>query len=176
MIGAIAKVPQAAALMNANKRIAELEAQGSENPAPVSPSPAAAPSGTYWMPKHGWTCFFCGENFKTPGDARLHFGADPMAQPGCQIKGLAERGLLWKIRDLERALVDALATTQGAESDLINAMRDAERRYGDAIIEAEQIGYERGLTEVGNKSQPLPLGNEIGATLKSSEHTSWPEA
>ena len=29
--------------------------------------------GHYPMPAHGWTCFWCGETFKTPGAARKHF-------------------------------------------------------------------------------------------------------
>lgn len=33
-----------------------------------------SPSPTYTPPAHGWTCFHCGETFKTPGTARLHFG------------------------------------------------------------------------------------------------------
>lgn len=33
---------------------------------------------TYPMPKHGWTCFHCGETFKTPGKAREHFGRTPL--------------------------------------------------------------------------------------------------
>lgn len=37
--------------------------------------PSASP--TYTPPEHGWTCFHCGETFKTPGAARLHFGELP---------------------------------------------------------------------------------------------------
>ena len=34
---------------------------------------------TYTAPPHGWTCFHCGETFRTPGAARLHFGELPGA-------------------------------------------------------------------------------------------------
>lgn len=34
---------------------------------------------TYTAPEHGWTCFHCGETFKTPDAARLHFGQAPSA-------------------------------------------------------------------------------------------------
>jgi hypothetical protein len=62
------------------------------------------------MPKHGWTCFHCGETFKTPGSAREHFGATPNAKPGCVIDQVAleeggkperGRGLLMALRKLE---------------------------------------------------------------------------
>jgi hypothetical protein len=38
---------------------------------------------TYLMPAHGWTCFHCGETFRTPGGARLHFGPAPTRPPVC---------------------------------------------------------------------------------------------
>jgi hypothetical protein len=38
---------------------------------------------TYSAPEHGWTCFHCGETFKTYGGARLHFGGYVTARPTC---------------------------------------------------------------------------------------------
>lgn len=34
-------------------------------------------------PPHGWTCFHCGETFKTLGGARLHFGKTPDQAAAC---------------------------------------------------------------------------------------------
>lgn len=36
---------------------------------------------TYPAPPHGWTCFHCGETFRTEGGAALHFGGRPGIQP-----------------------------------------------------------------------------------------------
>lgn len=40
-------------------------------------------SQTYNAPRHGWTCFHCGETFHTEVGARLHFGETPQAMPEC---------------------------------------------------------------------------------------------
>lgn len=53
----------------AAEQIAEIEAHVRG----LLPSPELA----YTAPEHGWTCFHCGETFKTPGAARLHFGERP---------------------------------------------------------------------------------------------------
>jgi hypothetical protein len=61
------------------------------------------PTGTYPRPPHGWTCFHCGETFKTPGSARDHFGRTPDSRPGCILKVQLgeERGLLMELRRVE---------------------------------------------------------------------------
>ena len=58
---------------------------------PVAPFPP---------PKHGWTCFHCGETFRTVADGAEHFGPVPSASPACVLK--AERGLVRALRDVER--------------------------------------------------------------------------
>ena len=73
---------------------------------------------TYDTPPHGWTCFFCGETFKTVGGAQDHFGATPDKKPGCLLKVSvgAERGFVKPIVGarfpLERAS-DALELIDG---------------------------------------------------------------
>ena len=63
---------------------------------------ASEPGPTYPTPKHGWTCFHCGEHF--PGTfagsrlAREHFGWTPDATAACLIKGGEDHGLLRKLR------------------------------------------------------------------------------
>jgi hypothetical protein len=58
---------------------------------------------TYAGPVNGWTCFHCGETFRTPGAAALHFGATPDSMPGCilKVKAGEEFGLLMALRKAE---------------------------------------------------------------------------
>lgn len=60
-------------------------------------------SETYEKPPHGWTCFHCGETFTTVGNAEDHFGATPIALPGCLLKVQLgnERGMLMELRKLQ---------------------------------------------------------------------------
>ena len=61
-------------------------------------------SGEFPPPKGGWLCFHCDERFLTWGTARDHFGASPVAEPGCSLKVKTgdERGLLMALRDVEQ--------------------------------------------------------------------------
>jgi len=67
-----------------------------------------ADSLTYPAPKHGWTCFHCGETFRSPGSAENHFGKTPASIPGCLIKIQTgdERALLMALRDAENRAAD----------------------------------------------------------------------
>lgn len=64
---------------------------------------------TYLAPERGWTCFHCGETFKTLGPARDHFGGSIYAEPGCMVRVQAgeERGLQMALRAAE-AEIDKL--------------------------------------------------------------------
>lgn len=74
----------------------------------------ALPEDTYKRPKHGWTCYFCGETFTTPGAAKDHFGADQNQDPGCLIDHRVQveeggkpergRGLLMALRKAEEEI------------------------------------------------------------------------
>ncbi len=57
----------------------------------------------YISPKHGWTCYHCGETFTTWGSAEDHFGKTPDRIPGCLIKVQYgnERGLEMELRKIE---------------------------------------------------------------------------
>jgi hypothetical protein len=59
--------------------------------------------GTYPIPKHGWTCYHCGETFTVWGAAEDHFGKTPEAKPGCVLKVQFgnERGLEMELRKVE---------------------------------------------------------------------------
>ena len=98
---------------------------------------------TYPMPKHGWTCFHCGETFTTPGSARDHFGAHMGATPGCQIKAGEERGLLMALRRAEKEL----ERYRAEDSDADRRHRALVSDHGRELIQAEQCGYDRGLRD-----------------------------
>lgn len=60
----------------------------------------------YTPPPMGWTCFHCGETFRTIGSARDHFGKYPDADPACMIKAGHERGLVMALRKAEQEIED----------------------------------------------------------------------
>lgn len=100
---------------------------------------------TYPMPKHGWTCFHCGENFPLPGNARDHFGADPSRTPGCLLKVEAgkERGLLWQLRKIEAEL----DRYREEDTDLHRKIAAMASDHGAALRTEEEKGYARGLRD-----------------------------
>jgi hypothetical protein len=100
-------------------------------------------SETDAMPRHGWTCFFCGDTFATPGAARDHFGADPLADAACRIKAGEERGLVMMLRRAE----EQLARYRAEDSDTDRAMMALQADHRQALIRAEELGYERGLRD-----------------------------
>lgn len=98
---------------------------------------------TYAKPSHGWTCFFCGDTFTTPGAARDHFGADPLDDPACQIKARDERGLVMALR---RAQTE-LARYRAEDSDKDREYHAMNARHAQALMREEEKGYERGLKD-----------------------------
>lgn len=80
-------------------------------------------SDTYPVPKHGWTCFHCGDLFRTVGAARDHFGHDPFSEPGCRIKAGEEKGLLIALRKAEKDFADLVDRmhTLDAEAQAANS-------------------------------------------------------
>ena len=98
---------------------------------------------TYQAPAHGWTCFHCGETFTAAGAARDHFGADQLAQPGCQIKAGEERGLLMALRRAEAEL-----QRYGEEAtDLHRQISAMQVDHRQALIRAEEEGYAKGVVD-----------------------------
>lgn len=102
---------------------------------------------THLTPSHGWTCFHCGETFTTYEAARDHFGITPAADPGCRVKLGAERGLLMALRKAEASNMSAWSALHEESTDAIRALRAAEGRFSAAIMQAEEAGYERGLSD-----------------------------
>lgn len=103
---------------------------------------------TYNAPVGGWTCFHCGENFKTPGSARDHFGFEPSADPACRIKVGAERGLLMALRKAEEEIDRRRSDDGPAIAAVVDEMRRMQSRHSDALRDAEQAGFERGVADM----------------------------
>ena len=87
-------------------------------------------SNTYKQPKHGWTCFHCGETFKKYGVARDHFGNSIDGLAGCQIKAGEERGLLMALRKAEATIEELLVKLQYEDTYLPNPPKHRLNRIG----------------------------------------------
>lgn len=108
---------------------------------------------TYQMPPHGWTCFHCGETFRTPNTARDHFGLSPSSDPGCRIKVGAERGLLMALRKAEQEIDRRRDDDGPAVAAIMDELRRQQSRHADALRSAEEAGYERGLRDARLETQ-----------------------
>lgn len=111
----------------------------------MSEQPKMLSVDTYAMPPHGWTCFHCGETFKTPGGAADHFGAGPDAMPGCLIRVQLgdERGLQMALRKAE----DELARYRAEDSDKDREMHAMQADHVVALQREEEAGYAKGLRD-----------------------------
>lgn len=114
---------------------------------------------TYDMPPHGWTCFFCGETFKTVGGAQDHFGATPDKKPGCLLKVSvgAERGLLMELRRVEEELAKLYRERADEDTHLHREIYRLQSRHCDALRNAEEAGYARGLRDGRAEQQSITL-------------------
>jgi len=99
-----------------------------------------------------WRCFHCGDLFTDRLSAARHFGADEGKMPACQIKG-AEGGLLRALRDAEAEADDAIQRMHEESTDAAKAYHSQRCRHAQALIAAEEVGYERGLSE--GRADPL---------------------
>lgn len=106
-----------------------------------------ADGGYYAKPAHGWTCFHCGETFTTEGAARDHFGMEPSDDPGCRVKAGAERGLLMALRKAEAEIWRRRDDDGPVVAAVVDEMRKMQQRHADALRDAEELGYERGLRD-----------------------------
>lgn len=76
---------------------------------------------TYSEPRHGWTCFHCGETFRTERGAALHFGE----QPGQVARCIAAEA---RLATAEKALGDWLAEEDAWSGELEDDRRCREAR------------------------------------------------
>lgn len=92
----------------------------------------------YLPPKHGWTCFHCGETFHVEAQARGHFGTDPMAEPACLVRAAAlarvprvprrEWPDMYRLRDLEAEVAKLRAEAEDEHSRAYYARQESEIR------------------------------------------------
>ena len=93
-----------------------------------------------------WRCFHCGDVFTDPARARQHFGRTEDSTPACVIKG-ADGGLLKALRDAEEQADDAIQAMHAESTDAAKAYNRQRRRHTQALIAAEESGYEKGLRD-----------------------------
>lgn len=93
-----------------------------------------------------WKCFHCGETFTDERCARAHFGRHEDCTPACIIKG-GEGGLLEALRRAEEAADDAIQMVHAESTDAAKAYHAQRCRHNQALIAAEQAGYDKGLAD-----------------------------
>lgn len=98
----------------------------------------------------GWRCFHCDEVFFTANDARLHFGMDQCSDPACKIKMGAEKSLLVALRRAETELQDAWAAIHNENTEAAKAYYAQQSRHGEQLRAAEELGFERGIADLGS--------------------------
>jgi hypothetical protein len=113
--------------------------------APTPPAPSEQPAPSREAPS--WRCFHCGDMFIDERCARLHFGRDEDSIPACQIKAGAEQGLLGALREAEYAAADARQAIAGESTEAAQAYYAQATRHSQALRNAEEAGYERGLAD-----------------------------
>ena len=119
-----------------------LQADG-ETPCPSCVKEPSAPSKE-------WRCFHCDEVFFTANDARLHFGMDQCSDPACKIKMGAEKSLLVALRRAETELQDAWAAIHNENTEAAKAYYAQQSRHGEQLRAAEELGFERGIADLGS--------------------------
>ncbi|EQB03876.1 hypothetical protein [Sphingobium sp. HDIP04] len=101
-----------------------------------------------------WRCFHCGETFTDAHLARLHFGRDETSEAACIIKAGAEGSLLKALRDAEEQADDAIQRMHDESTDAAKAFHQQRCRHNQALIAAEEAGYEKGLADGGALATP----------------------
>lgn len=125
---------------------------------PAKPKPA---TDTYDKPPHGWTCFFCGDTFTTPGSARDHFGGELGSTAACRIKAGEERGLLMELRKVEKELSTLQARVLDEDTDKDREIASLKSDHYIALRREEEKGYARGVTDGIQYAKTEFLGEAI---------------
>lgn len=118
-----------------------------------------------------WRCFHCGDVFTDERCARLHFGRDEDSETACLIKAGAEQGLLGALREAEYAAADARHAIADETTDAAKAYYAQATRHAQALRNAEEAGYERGLDDGRALPTPLPTEAPEGWRLVPVEAT-----
>ena len=118
------------------------------------------PSQQAGVERPAWRCFHCGEVFTSEQCARLHFGRNEDSETACVIKAGAEGSLLKALRQAEEAADDAIQAMHAESTDAAKAYHAQRCRHNQALIAAEELGYERGLAD-GRALAPKPEGETV---------------
>ena len=94
-----------------------------------------------------WRCFHCDDVFTERNSAELHFGRDLDCEPACKIKRGAEGSLLRALRNAEYEAADARRAIADECTDSARAYYSQSTRHHQALMAAEEMGYERGLSD-----------------------------
>jgi hypothetical protein len=95
------------------------------------------------MARKQWRCFHCDEVFTSVKCAATHFGIDGLKTAACQLKS-HERHLVDYIRDLEIQLDGCRAE----DSHVMRSIYALEADHRQALIRAEEDGYNRGVRDM----------------------------
>lgn len=109
-----------------------------------------------------WACFHCGDVFHDEREARLHFGPNEEYIAACVIKS-RDRTLLHSLREAEGAAAEAWGLLHSESSDFAKAYHSMVARHSQALIRAEEAGYERGLYDSGRDELLAALKGALGA-------------
>ena len=92
-----------------------------------------------FLGKPKWRCFHCDEVFCSEADARLHFGNSERQSPACTID-VAEY----------RAMEQRMVAYNDEDADIHRQMHAQSSAHQTAKRRAEEAGYSKGVTDVGN--------------------------
>jgi flagellar biosynthesis/type III secretory pathway protein FliH len=124
-----------------------------------------------------WRCYHCDELFTSERCAREHFGRDEGSTPACIIKG-ADGGLLRALRDAEEQADNAIQMMHDESTDAAKAYHQQRCRHAQALMAAEEAGYERGLADGRSEAADLILSlqsrvNTLEAWANGPDGVKW---
>jgi hypothetical protein len=101
------------------------------------------------MGQKQWRCFHCDEVFIRPACAAEHFGRDEGKTPACLLKSY-EGHLVTYIRELE----NQLEQYRSEDSHVMRSIYSMEADHCQALIRAEEVGYDKGVRDMSSLSHP----------------------
>ena len=93
------------------------------------------------MAQKQWRCFHCDTVFRSAFEAGIHFGADCAVTCACVLPH--EQHLTEYIRDLEAQL----DRYRAEDSDVMRSIMTLEADHRQALIRAEEDGYNKGVRD-----------------------------
>lgn len=105
-----------------------------------------------------WRCFHCDEVFKTVAEAQDHFGIELDVYPGCVMRFLQPAGLPVVELGVERMLLHHYREAQKElhryrveDSDMDRKIHAMRADHQQALIRAEERGYNRGVQDMSKE-------------------------